>query len=48
MEKEKDNEIKVRSIYNKRGKTLNELMQEWINEKNFFWTFNDNIKDNKM
>ena len=48
MEENKNNEIEVTTIYNKRGKTLKELMQEWINEKNFFWTFNDNIKDNKM
>lgn len=45
--KTKDKEIKVISFFNENGKTLNENIQEWINE-NFFWALNDNIKNNKM
>ena len=43
----KDKEIKVISVFNANGKTLNENIQEWIDE-NFFWALNDNIKNNKM
>ena len=45
--KTKDNEIKVISVFYANGKTLNENIQEWINE-NFFWALSDNIKSNKM
>lgn len=31
---------KVTNIYNENGLTLTELMQEWLNEKYFFWNLN--------
>ena len=36
-----NNEIEIKIIYNEKGKTLTELMQEWIKEKVFFGTFSD-------
>lgn len=38
---------KVTNIYNKTGLTLTELVQEWLNEKYFFWNLNNDKNEIK-
>lgn len=38
---------KITNIYDENGKSLTNLMQEWLNENYFFWNLNNDKKEAK-